>query len=230
MFVVTGMWLCVWLRVFHRLLLLLPVLNTTLTVQQPLCSYCYWRGGSVQRTEPCARHYLTGQTNLLYSRTVHTVATKAPIQWSLTRSETVQSFEKWRQNVILTLAEYEAFTPYLEVTWKKKTNAEPYRGFTDDTTHTAIHKNATVDLLLGRIANFCPVISRNTIVKNSTCLKDVWSTIRLHYGFQISESQFLDITNIDERPEDSFQRLMTSIEDDSPTVGGDHARRAPYRG
>ena len=39
---------------------------------------------------------------------------------------------------------------------------------------TAALKNARLDLLLGQIANFCPVISRNSIVKHSTSLSDIW--------------------------------------------------------
>ena len=82
------------------------------------------------------------------------------------------------------------FALYLsdDIRWKKKSKGEPYRGFRDDTAGdnrlTAVQKNATLELLLGQIANFCPILSINTIVKNTTCLKDVWSTIRLHYGFK----------------------------------------------
>lgn len=74
-----------------------------------------------------------------------------------------------------------------------------------------------LDLLLGQIANVCPVISRNTIVKNSTSVKSIWQAIRAYYGFQSTGAHFLDFANIkldvDERPEDLFQRLMSFIED-----------------
>ena len=68
-----------------------------------------------------------------------------------------------------------------------------------------------------QIANFCPVISRNTIAKNSTSVKSIWQVIRAHYGFQSTGAHFLDFASIkldvDERPEDLFQRLMSFIED-----------------
>ena len=63
-------------------------------------------------------------------------------------------------------------------TWLKKTRTNPLRGFTDDVEgtaggRTAAQKVAHLDLMLGQIANFCPVISRNTITKNSTSI-DIW--------------------------------------------------------
>ena len=63
--------------------------------------------------------------------------------------------------------------------------------------------------MLGQIANFCPVISRNTIVKNSTPVKSIWQAIRAHYGFQSTSAHFLDFASIkldvNERLEDLFQ-------------------------
>ena len=38
--------------------------------------------------------------------------------------------------------------------------------------------------MLGQVANFCPVIARNSIINSSTSLQNIWQTIRLHYGFQ----------------------------------------------
>jgi len=71
--------------------------------------------------------------------------------------------------------------------------------------------------MLGQIANYCPVISRNTIVKNSTSIDNIWQTIRLHYGFQSTDTHFIDFSAIrfqpNERPEDLYQRLMAFVED-----------------
>ena len=68
-----------------------------------------------------------------------------------------------------------------------------------------------LELMLGKIANFCPIISRSSIVKNSTSISSVWQAIRAHYGFQSTGARFLDLFNIklevDERPEDLFQHL-----------------------
>ena len=49
-----------------------------------------------------------------------------------------------------------------------------------------------LDLMLGKIANYCPVISRNTITKNATSIDQTWQTIRLHYGFKTIGTHFID--------------------------------------
>ena len=71
--------------------------------------------------------------------------------------------------------------------------------------------------MLGQIANYCPIISRSTLVKNSTSLAFIWQTIRQHFGFQVTGAQFIDFSDIhlaaDERPEDLYQLLMAFGED-----------------
>ena len=78
--------------------------------------------------------------------------------------------------------------------------------------------------MLGQIANFCPVISRSLILKNSTSISSVWQAIRAHYVFQSTGARFLDFSNIklevDERPEDLFQRLMSFTEDNLLVANG----------
>ena len=78
--------------------------------------------------------------------------------------------------------------------------------------------------MLGQIANYCPVISRNTLVKNSTSMSSIWQAIRLHFGFQSTGAHFHDLNNITlapaERPEDIYQRLMSFIEDNLLLANG----------
>ena len=149
---------------------------------------------------------------------------RAPKQWCLSKTETITSFESWRQNLVYTLSLDTQFAPFLVdgATWRKKTKANPLRGFTDDRSsanprRTAHQKVNTLELMLGQIANYCPVISRNTIVKNCTSVDCIWASIRLHYGFQVTGVHFVDFTDIHlehgERPEDLFQRLMAFMED-----------------
>lgn len=153
-------------------------------------------------------------------------STRAPKQWCLTKHETVNSFENWRQNLIYSLSLDKNFAPFLVagLKWQKKTKTAPHRGFVNDGEDVAEADRKTreqkvniLELMLGQIANFCPVISRNTIVKNSTSVGDIWQTIRLHYGFQITGGHFIDFDSIrydpTERPEDLFQRLTAFIED-----------------
>ncbi|ESO98116.1 hypothetical protein LOTGIDRAFT_174331 [Lottia gigantea] len=113
----------------------------------------------------------------------------------------------------------------------KETATTPKRGFVSDGENVPEARRRTDDqnvthleLMLGQIANYCPVISRNTVVKNSTSLTQIWQAIRLHYGFQLTGSHFLDFNSIslnpDERPEDLYQRLISFIEDNLLTTAG----------
>ncbi|CAC5426728.1 unnamed protein product [Mytilus coruscus] len=82
---------------------------------------------------------------------------------------------------------------------------------------TREQKVSMLELMLGQMANYCPIISRNTVVKNSTSIENIWQTIRLHYGFQSTGAHFIDFAAIhfepNERPEDLYQRVMAFVED-----------------
>ena len=159
-------------------------------------------------------------------------STRAPKQWQLTRSETINSFNNWKENLIYTLSLDKNFTDYVKegATWGKKTTASPHRGFVDDDNEVAAadrktkeQKCSAVDLLLGQVANYATVISRNQITKNSISLSDIWSKIREHYGFHNTGSRFLDLSTIKlevgERAEDLYQRLLSFFEDNLQTSG-----------
>ncbi|CAH1263916.1 NOTCH1 [Branchiostoma lanceolatum] len=151
-------------------------------------------------------------------------ANRAPKQWCLTKKETINSFENWRANQIYVLSLDPSFTPFLAdgVTWQKRTAGVEHRGYTND--GEAVPEAASLELMLGQVANFCPVISRNRIVKASTSLTDIWQAIRLHFGFQSTGGYFLDIAKIclepNERPEDLYQRLTAAVEDNLLTTAG----------
>jgi len=114
------------------------------------------------------------------------------------------------------------FLPFFDRTWEAWSKGNPLRGFTDDTGNrsgkkTAVQKSRIVDLLLGQIANYCPVVSRHTIVRKYISLSHVWQIIRAHYGFQANGARILDLSRLkletDERYEDLFQRLTAFCED-----------------
>ena len=151
---------------------------------------------------------------------------RAPKQWCLTKTESINSFESWKQNLVYTLSLDVNFAPFLVegAVWTKKTKAEPLRGFTNNgedapetQSRTAQQKTNMLELMLGQIANYCPIISRNTIVKSSTSIKCIWNAIRIHFGFQATGAHFVDFDDIklqpSERPENLYQRLMAFVED-----------------
>ena len=94
------------------------------------------------------------------------VSVLAPKQWCLTKIESINSLENWKQNLVYTLSLDANFAPFLVegASWKKRTKAEPLRGFTDDgddiptpQRRTAQQKTNMLELRLGQIANYCPI-------------------------------------------------------------------------
>lgn len=128
--------------------------------------------------------------------------------------------------MLYTLSLDKNFAPFLvtRTWWEKKTKNTAFRGFADDNESipegsrlTRMPKVNMLELMLGQIANYCPVISRNKIVKTSTSVDQIWQTIRLHYRFQTTGAHFIDFDAIrydpSERPKDLFQRLTAFVED-----------------
>lgn len=154
------------------------------------------------------------------------MASRAPKQWPLTKHETITTFNSWKQNLEYTLSLDPNFAPFLasDVTWLKQSRAYPRRGFADDTAPvpegsrlTASQKVTYLELMLGQVANYAPIISRSTIVKASTSMSSVWQALRQHYGFQRTGAHFLELTNIkpsaDDRPEDLYQQILAFFDD-----------------
>lgn len=158
---------------------------------------------------------------------------RAPKQWQLTPNETLNTFKNWKENLVYTLSLDTSFKPFLKegATWQKLTSVAPNRGLVDDgndvpegSRKKKEDKVASLNLMLGQIANYATIISRNQIVKNSTSLGDIWDCIRQHYGFHTTGSRFLDLTKIKlsngERPEDLYQRLVSFMDDNLLTKDG----------
>lgn len=119
-------------------------------------------------------------------------------QWCLTKHETVISFERWKENLTNTLSMDWNFAPFLDksVTWLRRTKGQPLRGIVSDVApipenqrKTAEQKVIVLELMLGQIANYCPIISRGTIVKYSTSISFIWQSIRLHFGFHTTTNK-----------------------------------------
>ena len=87
---------------------------------------------------------------------------RASKQLCLTKTESINSFESWKQNLVYTLSLNANFAPFLVegALWKKKTKTEPLRGFANDgdgvaqaQRRTAQQKVNMLELMLGQIAN-----------------------------------------------------------------------------
>ena len=116
----------------------------------------------------------------------HIISAESVVEpWVLTQQESVDSYLKWKEALLMFLHSEPIFQPYLvpTCTWKRssKMHGVPYRGFTDGDNvpgiQTAAQKHAILNLLLGRIAVYCPILSQFTIVKQSTCINDIWRAV-----------------------------------------------------
>ncbi len=128
----------------------------------------------------------------------------APKQWQLDNSldkVTITKYDAWKNNMVYNLSLDANFSPFLLDTaeWTKSGSNNPTRGLEDDkepipegdrkkATQKVIHLN----LMLGRIASYASKINRGSLVNSTTCIDDVWQTIRAHYGFQQTGGRFLD--------------------------------------
>ena len=151
------------------------------------------------------------------------MAFKPPKQWVLTESETISTFCNWQSNLLYHLSLNNEFAAFIAdtFTWQRKSVAN--RGLTDDVGEpaadrkTAAQKNIQLERMLGIIAQFCPALLRNEILKKSTSLKWIWQRVRKHYSFSQSEVNFLKISDIkreqDERYETLYQRIIAHLED-----------------
>ena len=97
-----------------------------------------------------------------------------------------------------------------DTTWGKKSKSTPLRGMNDtEGGQKAVQKVNIIELILGLIANYCPVISRSTIIKNRTSVSIISQAIQMQYGFQSSRAHFIDFDDIhmtaNERSEDLYQ-------------------------
>ena len=153
-------------------------------------------------------------------------ARTAPKRWCLSENETLNTFETWRQNQLYNLTLEKHFVPFLaaDFKWTKQSTANPTRGLVDDGAGVAEAKRKTakekltyLDLMLNQLANYIPILSRNSITRDSTSLAYVWNAIRLHFGFAQTGAQFLNFAGIrlepEERPETLYQRILAFVED-----------------
>ena len=145
----------------------------------------------------------------------------APKTRVLTQQETQASLDTWRETLLFNLTLDGTFELFLgdNVTWKSE--AEPDRGLTTDTTgdnkKTAKQKLAILNRMLGSIASYAPVISRQFIMKEATSLDAIWHRLRIYYGFRKSGGLILDLTSVSpeegESPEAFWERLYAFMSD-----------------
>ena len=159
-----------------------------------------------------------------------------PKQRCLTDHETQTSFDAWRESMIFHISLSDKSTRFLSTGDLKTWTTAPDRGFVDDgavgtgivTEDNKMNKNAKVALLniiLGSLATYCPVISSKFIKNQSTCMESIWSRLRVYYGFRRAGSRILQLLDfnpeMNESRESLWERLYSFVEDQLLTKDGE---------
>lgn len=143
--------------------------------------------------------------------------TFAPKPHPLTEHENSSTFETWKENLLFHLTMDGSFEAFLEdeFTWGAATTA--YRGLTDDSTgenkKTAKQKEALLQLMLGSIASYAPIIPRRFVTREATSLNEIWNRLRTHYGFRKSGALILDLALFTQglKPEETYEMLWERL-------------------
>lgn len=115
------------------------------------------------------------------------------VPWKLSKKESFLSFTEWKTTLLQFLENEPVFAPFLtpELKWEMASSSIPNRGFQDDgmilPDTSAEQKNTILNLMLQRIAVYCPVINHHYIINRTTCLDDIWDTVIVHFGFYLEE-------------------------------------------
>ena len=113
----------------------------------------------------------------------------------------IAAFENWKHSVLYSLRLDGECNDYIDIEFGKKTKNNPHRDLQNDPAtkengKTAARKAQDVDFMLAQIANFCPKIPRNDIIKDCKSLNEVWQVIRLHSNIETSGALLNDVWNI----------------------------------
>ena len=150
-----------------------------------------------------------------------------PKQRFLTEEESQTSFEAWREALVFHISLDNKASRFLSdlSTWSSAAD----RGFTDDvdgaagaahTPETKMNKTAKAALLniiLGSVATYAPVISASFIKKQSTSFNSIWDRLRSHYGLRKTGGRILELMELkpasSETREAYWERLYSFLED-----------------
>ena len=134
----------------------------------------------------------------------------------LTANETSGTFETWKDILLFNLTLDGTFEFLLEEGFKWEPVSTNNRGLKDDTgsaadKKTGKQKAAILNLLLGTIAGYAPVISRQFITQEALGLAEIWHRLRIHYGFRKSGALILDLPSVHLEEGESYESLWERL-------------------
>ena len=130
------------------------------------------------------------------------ISIAAPKPRPLGDRETLSSFNSWHSTVTFYLSQEPNYIPFIcgDIQKWQKDSGQPgcLRGLIDHVSGTPTAETSCFYLnqLLGLLAQWAPYYLHHAIRYESTCLEDVWLSIRKFYGLKQSETQFMKFTDI----------------------------------
>ena len=153
---------------------------------------------------------------------------------ALTSQEDQTSFDCWVESVIFHISLSDKSTRFLAGGDLNTWTTAPDRGFTNDSGDeaavtpenrmNAAAKAALLNVVLGAVSTFAPVISSKFIKHQSTSLESIWSRLRSYYGFRRTGSRILDLMSfrleVNESRESLYERMYSFLDDQLLTTSG----------
>ena len=141
-----------------------------------------------------------------------------PKQRALTEVETLTSFNCWREGMIFHISLDPKTACFTDTTDLGRWSNNANRGFTNDGTSvdedrkmTAPAKAALLNIVLGSVASFSPVISWAFITQEATSLNEIWDRLRAFYGFRRTGSKITELVDIRLEPGQSKEALWERL-------------------
>ena len=141
----------------------------------------------------------------------------APKPTVLQGEPTPTQLEAWINNMIFNLTVDGSFEEFLAegFTWSPSTVVN--RGLIDDengpaqSRRTARQKVAYLNLMLGSIHSYAPVISKRFITEEAQSLNEIWDRLRTRFGCRKTGGLILDLASISLEPEESYEGLWERV-------------------
>lgn len=141
----------------------------------------------------------------------------APKPSVLQGEPTPTALEAWINNLIFNLTIDGNFEEFLEEDFKWHPSSVPNRGLVSDeqgpaaNRRTAKQKLAYLNLMLGSIASYAPVISQRFITEEAQSLSEIWDRLRTRFGCRKTGGLILELTSLSLEPEETYEALWERV-------------------
>ena len=126
----------------------------------------------------------------------------------------------WTQAITFHIVSDSKFSRYLDDndlgSWGPLSSTN--RGFKNDAESvdkeikmTGARKAQVLQILLGSVATFAPVISCTYITEQATSLEQIFNRLRGHYGFRVTGGKILELAQFSLLPTESYETLWERI-------------------